>query len=239
MALRSYSVLDILLPPIIIITHVNACRACGCVSNMLLVLLITFYCHHNIWDCVPHVIIIIKSEGSTFPIVIIFSVVMCLRCLLNYFLSRIAYTFRENRDFGFIIIVQFMMSADSRMPFGLQIVFVCLSQMVIIGVSVNIRPLTSGSRDSFWLGDYSWDHENDPKLSFLPYGCSIPTQKGNSVTCGNQSLMMSPTKTIIPHSVDDAHIWRHSIKVWLYSWYFKATAVSGRYDWDSEQSQLV
>ena len=35
-----------------------------------------------------------------------FSVVVCLRCLLHYILSLIAYTFRENRDFVFIIIVQ-------------------------------------------------------------------------------------------------------------------------------------
>ena len=32
----------------------------------------------------------------------------------------------QNRDFVFIIIVQFMMSANSRIRFGLQIVFVCL-----------------------------------------------------------------------------------------------------------------
>ena len=35
-------------------------------------------------------------------------------------------TSRENRDFVFIIIVQFMMSANCRIRFGLQIVFVCL-----------------------------------------------------------------------------------------------------------------
>ena len=31
-----------------------------------------------------------------------FSVVVCLRCLLHHILSLIAYTFRENRDFGWI-----------------------------------------------------------------------------------------------------------------------------------------
>ena len=51
---------------------------------------------------------------------------MCLRCLLHHILSLIAYTFRENREFVFIIIVQFMMSANSRMRFALQIVLVCL-----------------------------------------------------------------------------------------------------------------
>ena len=51
---------------------------------------------------------------------------MCLRCLFHHILSLIAYTFRENRDFVFIIIVQFMMSANIRIRFGLQIVFVCL-----------------------------------------------------------------------------------------------------------------
>ena len=58
--------------------------------------------------------------------VLIFSVVLCLRCLLHHILSLIAHMFRENRDFAFIIIVQFMMSSNSRMRFGLQIVFGCL-----------------------------------------------------------------------------------------------------------------
>ena len=35
-------------------------------------------------------------------------------------------TFRENREFVFIIIVQFMVSANIRISFGLQIVLVCL-----------------------------------------------------------------------------------------------------------------
>ena len=38
----------------------------------------------------------------------------------------IVYTSRENREFVFISIVQFIMSANSRTRFGLQIVFVCL-----------------------------------------------------------------------------------------------------------------
>ena len=49
-----------------------------------------------------------------------------LRCLLHHILSLIAYTFRENREFVFIIIVQLMMSANIRIRFGLQIVLVCL-----------------------------------------------------------------------------------------------------------------
>ena len=69
-------------------THINACRvSCGCVSNMLLVLSITFYFHYNTWGCkcstgpfkygdwkdisIVHAIIIITSEVSTFPIVFI------------------------------------------------------------------------------------------------------------------------------------------------------------------------
>ena len=55
-----------------------------------------------------------------------FFVVVSLRCLLHHILSRIAYTFRENRYFVFIIIVRFMMSANSRIRFGSQIVFFCL-----------------------------------------------------------------------------------------------------------------
>ena len=41
-------------------------------------------------------------------------------------MSLIVYTFRENREFVYISIVQFMMSAKNRKRFGLQIVFICL-----------------------------------------------------------------------------------------------------------------
>ena len=61
-----------------------------------------------------------------FPLFSYFSVVVCLRCLLHHILSLIVYIFREKREFVFISIVQFMMSANSRTRFGLQIVFVCL-----------------------------------------------------------------------------------------------------------------
>ena len=61
-----------------------------------------------------------------FPLFSYFSVVVCLRSLLHHILSLIVYTFRENREFVFISIVQYMMSANSRIRFGLQIVFVCL-----------------------------------------------------------------------------------------------------------------
>ena len=71
--------------------HVNGCRvSCGGVSSMLLVLSITFYCQYTIvygsvcvqlahsslgdWKDIStaHVVIIIKSEVSAFPIVSIF-----------------------------------------------------------------------------------------------------------------------------------------------------------------------
>ena len=45
---------------------------------------------------IAHVIIVMKSEVSTFPILIIFSMVVCLRCLLHHNLSLIAYTFPES-----------------------------------------------------------------------------------------------------------------------------------------------
>ena len=67
-----------------------------------------------------------NRKYQPYPLLSYFSVVVCLRCLLHHILSLIAYTFRENRDFVFIIIVQFMMSSNCRMRFGLQIVFVGL-----------------------------------------------------------------------------------------------------------------
>ena len=59
-----------------------------------------------------------------FPLLSYFSVVVCLICLLHNIMSLIA--FRENREFVFIIIMQFMMSANIRIRFDLQIVLVCL-----------------------------------------------------------------------------------------------------------------
>ena len=67
-----------------------------------------------------------NRKYQPYPLLSYFSTVVCLRCLLHHILSLIAYTFRENQDFVFIIIVQFMMSWNSRIRFGLQIVFVCL-----------------------------------------------------------------------------------------------------------------
>ena len=63
------------------------------------------------------------SQSSEYHI---FSVAACLRCLLHHILPLIAYTFRENGDFVFITIVEFMMSWTIRIRFGLQILFVCL-----------------------------------------------------------------------------------------------------------------
>ena len=61
MALRSHSVLHILLPTIIIMRQecsqaLQICKclcslSCGGVSNMMLVLSITFHCHCCIWGC--------------------------------------------------------------------------------------------------------------------------------------------------------------------------------------------
>ena len=61
-----------------------------------------------------------------FPLFSYFSVVVCLRCLLHHILSLTVYTFRENRKFVFMSIAQLMMSANSGIRFGLQMVFVCL-----------------------------------------------------------------------------------------------------------------
>ena len=67
-----------------------------------------------------------NRKEKPFPLLSYFSVVVCLRCLLHHFLSCIACTFRENLDFVFSIIVQFMMRANSWIRYGLQIVFGCL-----------------------------------------------------------------------------------------------------------------
>ena len=61
-----------------------------------------------------------------FPLLSYFSVVVCLRCLLHHILLLIAYTFWENQEFVFIIVVQLMMSANGWIHFGLQIIFIYL-----------------------------------------------------------------------------------------------------------------
>ena len=69
---------------------------------------------------IAHVIIITKSEVYTFPIVIIFF----RGCVPEMFVTSHSVTYciyvPENREFVFIIIVQFMMSANIRIRFGLQ-----------------------------------------------------------------------------------------------------------------------
>ena len=72
---------------------------------------------------------LLSSSNRKYPPFPLFSyctVVVCLRCLLHHILSLSVHTFREKREFGFISRVQFMMSANSRVCFGLQIVFVCV-----------------------------------------------------------------------------------------------------------------
>ena len=72
---------------------------------------------------IAHVIIIIKSEVSTFPIVIIFF----RGCVPEMFFTSYSVTYCiYNREFVFIIIVQLMMSANIWIRFGSQNVFVCL-----------------------------------------------------------------------------------------------------------------
>ena len=60
------------------------------------------------------------------PLLSYFFAVVCLRCLLYHIMLLIAYTFRENREFVFIIIVEFVMNAKNRIRFVLKIVFVSL-----------------------------------------------------------------------------------------------------------------
>ena len=67
----------------------------------------------------------------------------CLRCLLHHILLLIAYTSRENREFVFIIIGQFLMSSNGRIRFGLKIVFVSstLHHLIIIIVQTYLKSL--------------------------------------------------------------------------------------------------
>ena len=68
---------------------------------------------------ITHIIIIIKSEVSTFPIVFIFFHGCILRLVYHHILSLIAYTFWKNWDFVSIILVQFMMCLNIRIRYDL------------------------------------------------------------------------------------------------------------------------
>ena len=110
---------------------------------MLLVLSITFYFHHNIWGCVcstgPFQYRWLKGSicsssyyhhemGSIHlsHCYHIFLWLCVLRYLSHHILLLTAHTFQENWELVFINFVQFMMSANSRIHFGLKIVFVSL-----------------------------------------------------------------------------------------------------------------
>ena len=76
-----------------------------------------------------NLIISIKSEVSTFTIVVIFSRGMCLRWLYYHILSSITYISRRHWDLNSIIDVidvHSMVFAYDRIHYGLQVVFVCL-----------------------------------------------------------------------------------------------------------------
>ena len=83
-----------------------------------------------------------NRKYQPFTLLSFFSLVVCLRCLLHHILSHIACTFRENWDFVLIIIVQFMMTAYSRIRCGLSYSFVCtLHHLIIIIVQTYLQTL--------------------------------------------------------------------------------------------------
>ena len=145
--------------------HINVCRvSCGGVFNMLLVLSITFYFHYNIWDCMcstgpfqyrwlkgyiysscyyhhHHQIgsIHLSHCYHIFPWLCAWDVCYIVFCHLLH----IPCTFRENREFVFIIIVQFMMSAKSRIRLTCRSYsFVCtVHHLIIIIVQTYLKTL--------------------------------------------------------------------------------------------------
>ena len=70
-------------------------------------------------------LIIIKSEVSTFPNAVIFSVAVCLRWLYTIF-SQLFHTYPGKVFFLPIIIVQSMMCVNNGVHYGLKVVLLCL-----------------------------------------------------------------------------------------------------------------
>ena len=131
-------------------THINFCRvSCGGVFNMLIVLSITFYFYYNRWGCMcstgPFTYRWLKGYNYSscyyhhqigsihlshcfhiFPCLCAWDVCYIIFCHLLHIHSG------KKREFVLISIVQFMMSANSLIRFGLQLVSVCLYIIIIV-----------------------------------------------------------------------------------------------------------
>ena len=84
---------------------------------------------------VTHIIIIIKSKVSNFPIIVIFSVSVCMRWLYYHLLPSVTYLYisRGYRDFVADIDVQSMVYANDRIVSFRSCSFVCkLHHFIII-----------------------------------------------------------------------------------------------------------
>ena len=115
---------------------VEVCLTC-CKSYRLPLIFITIYgvvyvelAHWSIGDwkdiSIAHVIIIIKSEVSTFPIVFIVFRGCVPELIFTSYCVTYCICIPGKSGIFFLSIVHFMMCANSRIRFGLQIVFVCL-----------------------------------------------------------------------------------------------------------------
>ena len=74
---------------------------------------------------ITHLIILIKSGVSTFLIVVIISVVVCLRWLYHHTLS-VSYISGEIWVSLLVLVCSLMMYANNRIRYGQIVVFVCL-----------------------------------------------------------------------------------------------------------------
>ena len=72
-----------------------------------------------------HLIVIIKSEVSSFPTVVIFSVVVCLRWLHHHRLS-VSYTSQERWVLCLLLLCNLMMCANNQVNSGPMVIFLCL-----------------------------------------------------------------------------------------------------------------
>ena len=118
---------------------VNACRVpifCReCVYDVVILsvtFLIFFAIYLYIYIYNTHLIIIIKSDASTFSIVVICSLVVCLRWLYHYMLS-VSYIYMYVYNLGttgscfFLLLCNLMMCANNQVHYGLVVVLICLN----------------------------------------------------------------------------------------------------------------
>ena len=123
--------------------------------------------HPSLSDCndifVNHHFIVIILEVSIFPILAIFSVVMCMG-LFHDVLSSVTYVSREQWDTVSISDVQSPVCANDRVYYVLRVVFFCCTLRYLIIIIMQIYPKAL----DFWNAYHVYVTECASKIKSIP-----------------------------------------------------------------------